>query len=211
MLVSMKKNGAILAIFALACTSVVAITHAVTKDRIAEQEQTQLLKIINQLLPEDSHDNNIFQSCKLMTNEALLGSSEPQRIFTATKNNEPVGYAIEGIAPKGYSGNIKLVIGVDTVGKVTGVRILGHNETPGLGDKVEYRKSNWLDDFVDQTLTKENAHTWAVTKDGGDFDSFTGATITPRAVVGSVKNILTFYQSEQFSNLNSAPSCWSKS
>ncbi|QFI38134.1 electron transport complex subunit RsxG [Moritella marina ATCC 15381] len=211
MLVSMRKNGGILAIFALACTSVVAITNAVTKDRIAEQEQTQLLKIINQLLPEDSHDNNIFQSCKLMTNEALLGSSEPQRIFTATKNNKPIGYAIEGIAPKGYSGNIKLVVGINTVGKVTGVRILGHNETPGLGDKVEYRKSNWLDDFVDQTLTEENAHTWAVTKDGGDFDSFTGATITPRAVVGSVKNILTFYQSEQFSNLNNAPSCWSKS
>lgn len=211
MLVSMRKNGGTLAIFALACTAVVAITHAVTKDRIAEQEQTQLLKIINQLLPEESHDNNIFQSCKLMTNEALLGSSEPQRIFTATKNDQPVGYAIEGIAPKGYSGNIKLVVGIDTVGKVTGVRILGHNETPGLGDKVEYRKSNWLDDFVDQTLTAENAHTWAVTKDGGDFDSFTGATITPRAVVGSVKDILTFYQSEQFSNLSSAPSCWSKS
>jgi len=211
MLVSMKKNGAILALFAFACTSVVAITNTVTKDRIAEQEQTQLLKIINQLLPENGHDNNIFQSCKLMTNEALLGTSEPQRIFTATKNNEPVGYAIEGIAPKGYSGNIKLVVGVDTVGKVTGVRILGHNETPGLGDKVEYRKSNWLDDFVDQTLTKENAHTWAVTKDGGDFDSFTGATITPRAVVSSVKDILTFYQSAQFLDLQSAPSCWSKS
>jgi len=211
MFVSMKKNGAVLALFALACTSVVAITHAVTKDRIAEQEQVQLLKIINQLLPEDGHDNNIFQSCKLMTNEALLGTSDPQRIFTATKNNEAVGYAIEGIAPTGYNGNIKLVVGVDTAGKVTGVRILGHNETPGLGDKVEYRKSNWLDDFVDQTLTEENAHTWAVTKDGGDFDSFTGATITPRAVVNSVKDILTFYQSAQFSDLQSAPSCWSKS
>ncbi|WP_017220610.1 electron transport complex subunit RsxG [Moritella dasanensis] len=211
MFVSMKKNGAILALFALACTSVVAITHTVTKDRIAEQEQIQLLKIINQLLPEDGHDNNIFQSCKLMTNEALLGTAEPQRIFTATKLDETVGYAIEGIAPAGYNGNIKLVVGIDTVGKVTGVRILGHNETPGLGDKVEYRKSNWLDDFVDQTLTTENAHTWAVTKDGGDFDSFTGATITPRAVVSSVKDILTFYQSVQFSDLQSAPSCWSKS
>ncbi|MDX2320862.1 MAG: electron transport complex subunit RsxG [Moritella sp.] len=211
MLVSMKKNGAILALFALACTSVVAITHAVTKDRIAEQEQIQLLKIINQLLPENSHDNNIFQSCKLMVNESLLGTSEPQRIFTATKNNAAIGYAIEGIAPAGYSGNIKLVVGVDTIGKVTGVRILAHNETPGLGDKVEHRKSNWLDDFVDQTLTKENAHSWAVIKDGGDFDSFTGATITPRAVVNSVKDILTFYQSEQFSELQSAQSCWSKS
>jgi electron transport complex protein RnfG len=207
----MKKNGAILALFALACTSVVAITNAVTKDLIIEQEQTQLLKIINQLLPEDGHDNNIFQSCKFMTNETLLGTSEPQRIFTASKNNEVVGYAIEGIAPTGYNGNIKLVVGIDTIGKVTGVRILGHNETPGLGDKVEYRKSNWLDDFVDQTLTDENSHTWAVTKDGGDFDSFTGATITPRAVVNSVKDILTFYQSEQFSGLQSAPSCWSKS
>jgi electron transport complex protein RnfG len=211
MLKSMKKNGAVLALFALACTSVVAVTHTVTADRIAEQEQLQLLKIINQLLPEEGHDNDIFNSCKLLTNETYLGSSEPQKVFTATKNDQIVGYAIEGIAPNGYNGKIKLVVGVDTLSKVTGVRILAHNETPGLGDKVEHRKSGWLDYFIGQALTESNAHTWAVIKDGGDFDSFTGATITPRAVVGSVKNILTYYNASQLSDLASAPSCWSKS
>ncbi|MFT5881303.1 MAG: electron transport complex protein RnfG [Moritella sp.] len=211
MLKSMKKNGAVLALFALACTSVVAVTHTVTADRIAKQEQLQLLKIINQLLPEDSHDNDIFNSCKLLTNETYLGSSEPQKVFTATENDQIVGYAIEGIAPNGYNGKIKLVVGIDTQSKVTGVRILAHNETPGLGDKVERRKSDWLDSFVGQTLTESNAHTWAVITDGGDFDSFTGATITPRAVVGSVKNILTYYNASQLSDLAGAPSCWSKS
>jgi len=211
MLKSMKKNGAVLALFALACTSVVAVTHAVTADRIAKQEQQQLLKIINQLLPEEGHDNDIFNSCKLLTDETFLGSSEPQKVFTATQNGQIVGYAIEGIAPNGYNGKIKLVVGVDTQSEVTGVRILAHNETPGLGDKVEHRKSDWIDDFVGLSLTESNAHTWAVIKDGGDFDSFTGATITPRAVVGSVKNILTYYNASQLSDLASAPSCWSKS
>jgi len=104
MLKSMKKNGAVLALFALACTSVVAVTHAVTADRIAKQEQQQLLKIINQLLPEEGHDNDIFNSCKLLTDETFLGSSEPQKVFTATQNGQIVGYAIEGIAPNGYNG-----------------------------------------------------------------------------------------------------------
>ena len=210
MFISMKNNGLILALFALVCTAVVAVTNTITADRIMQQEQQQLLKIINQLLPAQSHDNDIFNSCKLITNPTYLGSDDPQRVFTATLDGKVIGYAIEGIAPNGYNGNIKLVVGIDMDKKVTGVRILAHNETPGLGDKIEYRKSNWLDDFVGQNLTESNARQWAVTKDGGDFDSFTGATITPRAVVQSVKAILTLYNHNQLAELANAPSCWSK-
>lgn len=211
MLASMKKNGTVLALFALACTSVVAITHSVTSDRIAAQEQKQLLSTINQLLPADSHDNNIFDSCKLLSNETYLGVPEPQRVFTATQAGIVTGYAVEGIAPDGYNGKIKLVVGIHADKTISGVRVLTHQETPGLGDKVDYNKTQWVDDFIGTTLTEENQHTWAVTKDGGDFDAFTGATITPRAVVKSVKNILTLYNINQLAELANAPSCWSPS
>ncbi len=211
MFASIKTNGLVLALFALVCTSVVAITQAVTKDQIARQEQQQLLKIINQLLPASGHNNDIFQSCKLITNEQFLGSSEPQRVFIAKQDDEIVGYAVEGIAPAGYNGKIKLVVGINTDNAITGVRVLSHNETPGLGDKVDRRKSNWVDSFVGRKLTEENDATWAVKKDGGDFDSFTGATITPRAVLASVKNILIFSNEGQLAQLKNAPSCWSKS
>ncbi len=208
---SIKSNGLILALFALVCTSVVAITQSVTADQIAKQEQLQLLKIINQLLPASSHNNDIFQSCKLVTNEQFLGSSEPQRVFIAKQDDEIIGYAIEGIAPAGYNGKIKLVVGINSANAITGVRVLSHNETPGLGDKVDRRKSNWVDNFIGRKLTAENDATWAVKKDGGEFDSFTGATITPRAVLASVKNILTFSNEGQLSQLKNAPSCWSQS
>jgi len=211
MLASMKKNGAVLALFALACTSVVAITHSVTSERIAAQEQKQLLSIINQLLPAESHDNNIFESCKLLSNEEYLGVTEPQRIFTATQSGIVTGYAVEGVAPDGYNGKMKLVVGISSDDSVTGVRVLTHQETPGLGDKVDYNKTQWVDDFIGSSLTEANERTWAVTKDGGDFDAFTGATITPRAVVKSVKNILTLYNENHLAELANAPSCWSQS
>lgn len=210
MIVSMKKNGSVLALFALVCTSVVALTHSLTESKIAEQEQKQLLSIINQLLPADSHDNNIFESCKLITNTEFLGSEEPQRVFNATLNGESVGYAIEGIAPDGYNGKIKLVVGIDNQKMITGVRVLSHQETPGLGDKIDYAKSKWVDDFIGQSLTAENDATWAVIKDGGEFDAFTGATITPRAIVKAVKNILALYNQSELAEAASAPSCWSE-
>jgi electron transport complex protein RnfG len=99
---------------------------------------------------------------------------------------------IETIAPNGYSGNIYILVGVLPNGHISGVRVLKHRETPGLGDKIELRKADWILSFNGKNLTEDNAERWAVKRDRGEFDQFTGATITPRAVVGAVRNTLHF-------------------
>ncbi|MGL5813363.1 electron transport complex subunit RsxG [Aeromonas sp.] len=206
MLKSMRKNGVTLALFALACTAMVVLTNELTKDRIAHQQQLDKLRILSALLPEGSYDNDLVASCKLVTSREYLGSDQPMPLYSATLKGEPSGYALETIAPDGYSGAIRMVVGTDAKGAVSAVRVLAHKETPGLGDKIELKKSNWIDSFVGRTLNADNDATWAVKKDGGEFDAFTGATITPRAVVKAVKNLLRLQQ-EHPEILRDAPSC----
>lgn len=127
-------------------------------------------------------------------------------LYTAILAGKVTGYALETVAPDGYSGAIRLIVGTDASGKVSGVRVLAHRETPGLGDKIELKKSNWILSFNGHSLTGDNANSWAVKKDGGDFDAFTGATITPRAVVKAVANLLRLQQTHP-EVLADAPSC----
>lgn len=206
MLNSMRKNGVTLALFALACTATVVLTNELTQDKIAHQQQLEKLRTLSALLPEGSYDNDLVASCKLVTNREYLGSDQPMPLYSATLAGVPTGYALETIAPDGYSGAIRMVVGTDAKGAVSAVRVLTHKETPGLGDKIELKKSSWIDSFVGRTLTAENAATWAVKKDGGEFDAFTGATITPRAVVKAVKNLLLLQQKHP-ELLRDAPSC----
>ena len=111
----------------------------------------------------------------------------------AYKNELPVAIAIEAIAPDGYNGEIKLIVGVNNHGEILGVRTLSHQETPGLGDKIDLRKSDWVTHFSGK-LFKDNTNMWKVKKDGGQFDQFTGATITPRTYVKAIANALTFVE-----------------
>lgn len=194
MINAMKKNGGLLAIFALLATTLVSVTNLLTEDRIQEQQQKELLKVLNQVIPADSHDNELYKSCTLITNEQYLGTPTPIPAYVAEKAGQKTGIAIEAVAPDGYSGAIKLVVGLNIDGKVTGVRVLNHNETPGLGDKIDTRISNWINSFTGKKVNGEKDTRWAVRKDGGEFDQFTGATITPRAVVGAVKRVSLYYQ-----------------
>lgn len=206
MLEMMRKNALILAIFALVCTAVVALTHRLTQSTIIEQEQAQLLRVLDELLPENNHDEPLFEHCVLLTSPQFLGSKDPLPVFTAVKNGQPQGYAIEAIAPDGYSGDIKLVVGVQTDGTLSGVRVLNHNETPGLGDKIELKRSPWILSFNGKSMTDEKDIRWAVRNDGGQFDAFTGATITPRAIVKAVRKVLLLVQ-QQPQLLTQAPAC----
>ncbi len=191
---NMQKNGGILAVSALLATALVALTHQVTASRIQEQEQKQLLQVLNQVIPEDSHDNEIYKSCTLIQQQDYLGTSDPMPAYLATKGGQPSGAAIEAIAPDGYNGAIKLIVGLDMTGTVTGVRVLAHQETPGLGDKIDTRITHWIYSFTGRKLEGEKDPRWAVRKDGGDFDQFTGATITPRAVVNAVKRVSLYFE-----------------
>lgn len=202
----MRKHAITLAVFALVCTAFIAFTHNLTKQVIVEQEQAQLLRVIDELLPPSSYDEPLFDHCVMLTNEQFLGSSQALPVFTAVKEGQPQGYAIEAIAPDGYSGDIKLVVGVNINGSLSGVRVLNHNETPGLGDKIELSRSNWILSFNGKTLLGEDDARWAVRSDGGQFDAFTGATITPRAVVKAVRKVLLLVK-QQPQLLTQAPAC----
>lgn len=189
----MLKNGLLLALFALICTAVVAVINQMTTDKIKQQEQQQLLGILHQIIPDNIHNNRLTDSCILLKNEKGLGTSEPLPAYIATKNGKPVAIAMEAIAPDGYSGAIKLIVGINNQGEILGVRTLEQNETPGLGDKIELSKSDWVLSFINKTIKSDTDPRWHVKKDGGEFDQFTGATITPRAYVKAVKRALLFF------------------
>lgn len=191
MLTAIRKNGVMLALFACATTGLVAITHALTKNQIAQQQKAQLLSVLNQVIPSESHDNDLAKSC-LTVSLPYLKAGEPLHAYIAQQQQQPVALAIETIAPDGYNGAIKLIVGIDNQGVVSGTRVLSHQETPGLGDKIDIRITDWILSFTAKQLTDENQSSWAVRKDGGQFDQFTGATITPRAVVKAVKNVVEY-------------------
>ncbi|SON49213.1 electron transport complex subunit RsxG [Vibrio tapetis] len=217
MIKAIQRNSGVLAIFALLSTGVVAITHTLTADRILEQQQKNLLKVLNEVLPKEIHDNKLVEHCTLFTSKQYLGSDNPQPAYIATKNGKVTGIAIQAIAPDGYNGQIKLIVGIDKAGTIMGTRILQHAETPGLGDKIDLKVSSWIESFTGKRLEHPTANSssdastpswsikqWAVRKDGGEFDQFTGATITPRAVVKAVKNASLFFQASQ-DNLDQLP------
>ena len=170
-----------------------------TSPLIAQAEKETLLNTFNQVLPENLYDNNPLTDTRLISTPeafARLGadasSTNPITFYRARKNGQPAGLIFTAIAPNGYSGNITLLMGVLPDGRVSGVRVLKHKETPGLGDKIELHKNKWILEFNGRSVRDDNDPRWAVEKDGGDFDQFTGATITPRAVVSAVKEALMF-------------------
>ena len=117
--------------------------------------------------------------------------------YRARRGDEVTGIILPATARDGYSGDIRLLVGIGRDGAVAGVRVLSHRETPGLGDKIELKKSDWVLSFDDKTLGDPAAEKWAVIKDGGEFDAFTGATVTPRAVVAAVKSAMEYSQNNR--------------
>ncbi|MCG6262926.1 electron transport complex subunit RsxG [Vibrio vulnificus] len=206
MLNAIRKNGLTLAIFACATTGLVAMTQYLTKDQITLQEQKQLSSVLNQVIPQSAHDNLLFESCTLVSDSAL-GSDKAKPAYIATRNGQATAIAIESVAPDGYNGAIKIITGIDASGTVLGTRVLSHQETPGLGDKIDLRVTDWITSFTGKQLNDDNYNSWKVRKDGGEFDQFTGATITPRAVVKAVRNTVEFVNSHREEILNQPLNC----
>jgi Na+-translocating ferredoxin:NAD+ oxidoreductase subunit G len=194
MLSTISRNAYLLAAFAIACTGSIAIVNEFTQPIIAQQEQKALLKTLNQLIPADLYDNDIVASCFMVSDKDLLGSAQPQQVFIAKKDQKPVALMLETTTMSGYSGRIDLLIGIYENAQIAGVRVIHHSETPGLGDKIQTNKSDWIDSFNDKFYQQAQASRWDVKKNGGDFDAFTGATITPRAVIFAVKDALIYFQ-----------------
>lgn len=179
-----SRYGALLGLVALLCTAISTGIFFLTKEKIDEAMASQQRELLLQVVPQHYFDNNLVESAVVPQNENLTGI---QKIYFAKKDGKISAYAYETTAPDGYSGNIRLLVGLTPEGEILGVRVIEHHETPGLGDKIELRISNWILSFNHQAINENNLSDWAVKKDGGKFDQFSGATITPRAIVNQVK------------------------
>lgn len=184
------KNAVLLALFALLCTLFVVLTYQLTEPSIAKQQQIKLSHSLEQVLPKQYVNQQLLENCRLIHYPNYLGNSQPHRVWIAKKAGQVKAIAYQTTAPDGYNGNIQLLVGVLRNGQIYSVRVLSENETPGLGDHIERRKSDWILSFDHKRLNSAEDPRWHVKKDGGMFDQFTGATITPRAVVKAIKKTL---------------------
>lgn len=191
---SLIKSTVLLALFTLLGASSLIWVHAITESRIAENERTLLLSRLNEIVPRDNYNNDLTADINKVTAPDLLGSDEPLTVYRARRNTEPVAAILTTVAPDGYNGSIRLLVGVYMNGELAGVRVIQHKETPGLGDKVDTGRSDWILEFSGKSLNYPKIDRWAVKRDGGEFDGFTGATITPRAVVKAVRDALVYFQ-----------------
>lgn len=194
---SMMRNGLVLGLFAVVGTGIVALTHHTTKERIARNQRAALLASLHELVPPGDYNNDIVDDTITVTDRKLLGTPDPVTVYRARRNGKPVAVVMTPVAPDGYNGNIWLLEAIRYDGTIMGVRVIAHNETPGLGDNIERSKSPWITTFRGRTLTNPPPGQWHVKRDGGVFDQFTGATITPRAVVKAVHNCLKYYMAHR--------------
>lgn len=185
------RAAAQLGLAGLLAASVLAGTWWFTREDIVAAEHRAQMQALEIVLPPDRYDNDLINDVVQARAIAWLGL-ESATVHRARLAGEPSALVIEAVAPDGYAGPIRLLIAVGSDGRVLGVRVTGHQETPGLGDDIEVERSDWITRFAGRALGDPPAEGWAVRKDGGQFDQFAGATITPRAVVRAVKRALEF-------------------
>ncbi|MFN3714105.1 MAG: electron transport complex subunit RsxG [Alcanivoracaceae bacterium] len=193
---AITRNSLVLSLFAVSTAAILALTNAGTLERINCNRELALKGSLIEVMPAARFDNALLADM-VVVEDPLLGRGT-HSVYRARSNGEPAGLVLQATTPDGYGGAIRLLVGVDTHGIITGVRVTPpHNETPGLGDSIDIRKSDWIAGFNNRSLSNPADAGWAVRKDGGIFDAFTGATITPRAVVGAVHRTLQYVAREQ--------------
>lgn len=186
----------LLGLISLIGISLVSFVYQMSESTIQANQYEAVLQSLKQVLPTTLHDNDIVNDT-LQVTDGLLGDLTAKTIYRARYQNKPTAVVITAVAPDGYNGNIALLVAIKSDGVIDGVRVIAQQETPGLGDKIELKQSDWILGFNHQSLALLPLSEWAVKKDGGHFDQFTGATVTPRAVVNAVRNALLYYQLHQ--------------
>ncbi len=194
---SIVRAGVLLAFCALAGTGVMAVTHYHTSGLIEQNRRAVLTRSLVNVLPNVQYDNDLIQDHITVTVPDKLGSKKPLFIYRARYKGEPSAAVVTCVAPNGYGGPIRIIVGITYDGVISGVRVIEHHETPGLGDPIEAERSPWIFGFSGHSLQNTGSSQWRVKKDGGEFDQFTGATITPRAVVQAVNNSLRYFESHR--------------
>lgn len=198
---SMYQNALVLGLFAVVTVGGVTLLQQGTASRIQASERAAQVRALGEILPAGSYDNDLLAHA-LMLHDPLLGNRTPLPAYLALRDGQPSAIILQITAPDGYSGAIRLLVGVTADGTLAGVRTLQHRETPGLGDKIELAKSDWIRSFEGRSLTNPAPERWAVKKDGGEFDQFAGATVTPRAVVNAVQRALHYFELNRTALLN---------
>jgi electron transport complex protein RnfG len=179
--------------FAVIGTALLALTYKYTHDPIVRSEENEKLKLITQIAPVSVYDNDIMKDTAQLPADELLGNDDTSIAYLGRLNGRPSIAVMQVIAPDGYAGKIHLVIAIDRNGRIGGVRVVSHKETPGLGDYIEIAKNSWINIFNGTALNNPDDNGWKVKKDGGQFDYMAGATITPRAVVKAVHKALQYF------------------
>ena len=188
------RAAATLFVAAMVAVGLVAIVHDLTRPAIEAGQRARHTARLAAVLGGARFDNDLLADVIEVRDEELLGSNDALPVHRARLGGQPVAVLLTVVAPGGYGGPIRLLVGIDRDARLLGVRVLEHTETPGLGDAIDERRSDWIRAFAGRSLSKPPVARWKVRKDGGDFDQFTGATVTPRAVVGAVANALVYFE-----------------
>ncbi len=191
------KTTITLLAFAFVGTAMLAYVFGITRAPIEASEKEARLALFKQILPESAYDNDLLKETVQIAPSELLGSHLPTVANIAKLNNKTAGVILEAVAHDGYNGDIKLLIAIRADGSISGVRVLAHKETPGLGDYIDISRGNWIKLFNDESVNKTPVAAWQVKKDDGKFDYMVGATITPRAVVKAVLKALQFFEANK--------------
>lgn len=199
---SIRRSAIGLGLFAIITGGSIAVTQALTEERIREEAARAEAQALFEIIPESQHDNDLLNDTVQLPASERLATTGPVTVWVARQGGAPIGFIMPVVAPDGYSGNIRLLVGIDLQGTVLGVRAVSHKETPGLGDRIETKKSDWIYSFEGRSLDDPEPRAWNVKKNGGVFDQFTGATITPRAVVKAVQKSLVYFRQNRREILN---------
>jgi electron transport complex protein RnfG len=191
------RSSLLLGIIALMGTALLAGVNELTYERIIEQEELRVLRQLNELVPITSYNNDLLEDMIEVDDEVFFHHPAPVTVYRARMDGKPRAVMMVITAPDGYNGDIRLLAGIDSGGSILGVRVISHKETPGLGDPIEIEKSPWILDFAGKSSFSPETAGWAVERDGGEFDQFTGATISPRAVVKAVHRALLYFEANK--------------
>jgi electron transport complex protein RnfG len=199
------QAAAILGLAAVIAVGLVAVVHDLAQPRIEASQRAERLARLTAVLGGIRYDNDPLADVTFVRDPELLGVDAALPVHRARLAGNPAALLFTAVAPDGYAGAIRLLVATDAEGKLLGVRVLSHRETPGLGDAIEERRSPWIRIFDGRSPADPPAERWKVRKDGGDFDQFTGATVTPRAIVGAVRNVLVYQQRHREELFSAAP------
>ena len=191
------RTGVTLAIIAAVCTALVAATYQLTEDRIAANEKALLEQSLQPALAGLVYDSSVSESRLVLQPPHGLPGNDPAFIYRVYTGEQPVAALFAVTARDGYAGPIRVLIGLDTAGVITGVRILQHRETPGLGDNIEAERSDWVFQFDGRSMGDPALPGWALQVDGGEFDQLTGASVTPRAVINAIRETLLYFEANR--------------